>query len=86
MLCLYDEKCLSITKNIFRIKRNKITQIKFLDIKKIKIKIKIKNLINICIQHEIDHIKGKLLYNKTKYKKKKNIYKKLYEKNFNHMY
>ncbi len=60
------ESCLSIPNKNIIIKRYKYINIKANNILGKKIIFKCKNLLSICIQHEIDHINGKLIidYNK----------------------
>ncbi len=54
------EGCLSIPNFSYKIKRFNYLHIKAKNIKGKKIKLKTKGLLSVCIQHEIDHIKGKL--------------------------
>ncbi len=55
------EGCLSIPNKIIKIKRYKYLYIKTYNIYGKKIFLFSKNLLSICIQHEIDHINGKLI-------------------------
>ncbi len=56
-----QEGCLSIPNKYIYTKRYKYIYIEFYNIKGKKITIFLKNLLSICIQHEIDHTKGKLI-------------------------
>ncbi len=55
-----QEGCLSIPNFFYNIKRYNYIYIKAKNIEGKKIKIKTKGLLSVCIQHEIDHTKGKL--------------------------
>ncbi len=55
------EGCLSIPNKYIKIKRYKYLYIKAYTLKGKKIFFHTKNLLSICIQHEIDHINGKLI-------------------------
>ncbi len=55
------EGCLSIPNKYIKIKRYKYLIIKSYNIKGKKNIFYTKNLLSICIQHEIDHINGKLI-------------------------
>ncbi len=66
-----EEKCLSIPNYKLKIKRSNILKISNFNIKGEKYFIYTKGILSICIQHEIDHLKGKLLIDyDIKYKKK----------------
>ncbi len=54
------EGCLSIPNYFLSIKRYKYINVEYLNINGKKNKLFSKNLLSICIQHEIDHINGKL--------------------------
>ncbi len=55
-----QEGCLSIPNFFYSIKRYNKIHVKAKNINGKKIKLKSKGLLSICIQHEIDHTKGKL--------------------------
>ncbi len=57
------ESCLSIPNKIYNTKRYNIIKIKTKNKKGKIFKLKFKGLISICIQHEIDHLNGKLINN-----------------------
>ncbi len=61
------ESCLSIPNKIFKTKRYNKIIISTYNLNGKKLKFKYKNLISICIQHEIDHLKGKLIIDKKKW-------------------
>ncbi|ARC54924.1 hypothetical protein AOQ88_01545 [Candidatus Riesia sp. GBBU] len=55
-----EESCLSIPGRSAYISRSKYIQISAFESKGKKIKLKASNLLSICIQHEVDHLNGKL--------------------------
>ncbi len=55
-----QESCLSIPNLQLKINRSKFIILETFNIKGKKIIIKAKGLLSICIQHEIDHLNGKL--------------------------
>ncbi len=57
------ESCLSIPNKIYTKKRYNLIKIITNNIQGKKFKLQFKGLISICIQHEIDHLKGKLINN-----------------------
>lgn len=74
------EGCLSFPNIFIKINRKTNTTISYYDINMNKHILQAKNLINICIQHEIDHLNGITLYNNMSNLKKKLLQKK-YDKN-----
>ena len=57
----YEEGCLSIPNTFIEIERPKICEVEYIDINgKIKI-LKCDGLLSTCIQHEINHLDGKLI-------------------------
>lgn len=71
------EGCLSFPKIFLNVKRKKNITVKFLATDNIYKKIKIDNMICICLQHEIDHLNGITLYDKVSNFKKNLILKKI---------
>jgi len=65
------EGCLSFPDIYINVRRQKIIKIKFIDINANIHILKANNLLSICLQHEIDHLKGITLYNKMSNLKKK---------------
>ncbi len=57
----YKESCLSIPNKIYITKRYNIIKIKTNDKKGKLLKLNFKGLLSICVQHEIDHLRGKLI-------------------------
>lgn len=56
----YDEGCLSIPSYYETVKRHEYIEVEALNEKGEKILVKTDGLLSICIQHEIDHLDGKL--------------------------
>ena len=74
---LYEEGCLSIPDTFIEIQRPKICEIEYVDIDgKIKLK-KFDGLLSTCIQHEINHLDGKLIIDHLSKLKKDMIIKKI---------
>lgn len=57
---IFPEGCLSFPSYFAEVKRSEIVEIKALDITGHEIHIKTDGLLSICLQHEIDHLDGKL--------------------------
>ncbi|BGI50852.1 MAG: peptide deformylase [Arsenophonus endosymbiont of Ceratovacuna japonica] len=55
-----EEGCLSIPKQLVFVHRAQWIKIKALDINNKEFKLETNDLLSICIQHEIDHLNGKL--------------------------
>ncbi|HFL8819297.1 MAG TPA: peptide deformylase [Candidatus Azoamicus sp. OHIO2] len=70
-----DEGCLSFPNLFVKIKRDKDIYIKFVDITGLIHFLKASNMLSICAQHEIDHINGLTIYDRTTNLKKKIILK-----------
>ena len=74
---LYEEGCLSIPDTFIEIQRPKICEIEYVDIDgKIKLK-KFDGLLSTCIQHEINHLDGKLIIDNLSKLKRDFIIKKV---------
>jgi len=60
-MSVYEEGCLSIPDTFIEIERPKICEVEYIDINgKIK-NIKCDGLLSTCLQHEINHLDGKLI-------------------------
>ncbi len=76
-MSVYEEGCLSIPDTFIEIQRPKICQIEYIDINgKIKIK-EFDGLLSTCVQHEINHLDGKLIIDHLSKLKKDIIIKKI---------
>ncbi|MDC3089929.1 peptide deformylase [Candidatus Pelagibacter sp.] len=74
---IYEEGCLSIPDTFIEIERPKICEIEYIDIDgKIKI-LKCDGLLSTCIQHEINHLDGKLIIDHLSKLKRDMIIKKI---------
>ena len=58
---VYEEGCLSIPDTFIEIERPKICEVEFIDIDGEKKNMKCDGLLSTCIQHEINHLDGKLI-------------------------
>ncbi len=83
-----EEGCLSIPSYYADVKRPKIVDVEWNDLKGKKIKKRLSGLLSICIQHEIDHLNGILfidylsnLKRRRAYEKVKKFQKKINENN-----
>ena len=76
-MAVYEEGCLSIPETFIEIQRPKICEIEYIDIEgKIKIE-EFDGLLSTCIQHEINHLDGKLIIDHLSKLKKDMIIKKI---------
>ena len=74
---VYEEGCLSIPDTFIEIERPKICEVEFIDINgKIK-NLKCDGLLSTCLQHEINHLDGKLIIDYLSKLKKDLIIKKI---------
>ena len=73
----HQEGCLSLPKIFEKIERYESVKVKALDQKGKKIELKAKGLLSVCIQHEIDHLDGKLFIDYLSLLKKNRIKSKL---------
>ena len=74
---IYEEGCLSIPDTFIEIERPKICEVEFIDINgKIK-NLKCDGLLSTCLQHEINHLDGKLIIEHLSKLKKDMIIKKI---------
>ena len=58
---VYEEGCLSIPETFIEIERPKICEVEYIDKKGLKKNLKCDGLLSTCIQHEINHLDGKLI-------------------------
>jgi peptide deformylase len=56
----YEEGCLSVPGYNETVQRHKLIEVEALNVKNKKISFKVDGLLSICIQHELDHLEGKL--------------------------
>lgn len=73
----YEEGCLSIPDTFIKIERPKTCLVEFIDITGNKKQMECDNLLSTCIQHEINHLDGKLIIDYLSKLKKDFIIKKL---------
>ena len=58
---VYEEGCLSLPDTFIEIERPKICEVEYIDINGKKRNIKCDGLLSTCLQHEINHLDGKLI-------------------------
>ena len=74
---IYEEGCLSIPNTFIEIERPKVCEVEYIDIKgKIK-NFKCDGLLSTCLQHEINHLDGKLIIDNLSKLKRDFIIKKI---------
>lgn len=69
----YDEGCLSVPGFYETVERNKYVEAKGLDIHGREFMIKTDGLLAICLQHEMDHLEGKLFIDRLSFVKSNKI-------------
>ena len=74
---VYEEGCLSIPETFIEIERPKICEVEYIDAKGSKKNLKCEGLLSTCIQHEINHLDGKLIIDHLSKLKKDFIIKKI---------
>ncbi len=74
---VYEEGCLSIPETFIEIERPKICEVEYIDKKGSKKNLKCDGLLSTCIQHEINHLDGKLIIDHLSKLKKDFIIKKI---------
>ena len=74
---IYEEGCLSIPDTFIEIERPKICEIEFIDIKGKIQNLECDGLLSTCIQHEINHLDGKLIIDHLSKLKRDLIIKKI---------
>ena len=73
----YEEGCLSIPNTFIEIERPKTCIVEYIDIEGKKKNMKCDDLLSTCVQHEINHLDGKLIIDFLSKLKKDLIIKKL---------
>ena len=73
---VYEEGCLSIPETFIEIERPKICEVEYIDEKGSKKNLECDGLLSTCIQHEINHLDGKLIIDHLSKLKKDFIIKK----------
>ena len=74
---VYEEGCLSIPETFIEIERPKICEVEYIDIEGKKRNLKCDGLLSTCLQHEINHLDGKLIIDHLSKLKKDVIIKKI---------
>ena len=74
---IYEEGCLSIPNTFIEIERPKICEVEYIDLKGKKKILKCDGLLSTCIQHEINHLDGKLIIDNLSKLKRDFIIKKI---------
>ena len=74
---IYEEGCLSIPDTFIEIERPKICEVEYVDINGKKKDLKCDGLLSTCLQHEIDHLDGKLIIDQLSKLKRDFIIKKI---------
>ncbi|MES2767923.1 MAG: peptide deformylase [Bdellovibrionota bacterium] len=70
---VYGEGCLSVPGYVENVERANYVEVDYLNTKGEKIRIKSDGLLAICIQHEIDHLDGKLFIDRLSFLKSNRI-------------
>lgn len=79
---LGEEGCLSVPGIYAEVKRAKTIEVKALNQNGEQLEFKADDLISVCIQHEIDHLEGKLFVDYLSKLKQQRIIKKMKKRNF----
>ncbi len=74
---VYEEGCLSIPNTFLEIERPKICEVEFIDIEGKRKNLKCDGLLSTCLQHEINHLDGKLIIDHLSKLKRDLIIKKI---------
>ena len=74
---VYEEGCLSIPDTFIEIERPKICEVEYIDINGNMKNLKCDGLLSTCLQHEINHLDGKLIIDHLSKLKKDIIIKKI---------
>ena len=82
-MALYEEGCLSIPDTFIEIERPKICTVEYVDINGKKSIQEFDGLLSTCVQHEINHLDGKLIIDHLSKLKKDMIIKKISKINKN---
>ena len=76
-MSVYEEGCLSIPETFIEIERPKICEVEYIDGKGSKKNLICDGLLSTCVQHEINHLDGKLIIDHLSKLKKDFIIKKI---------
>ena len=76
---VYEEGCLSIPDTFIEIERPKICEVEYIDIDGKKKNLKCDGLLSTCLQHEINHLDGKLIIDHLSKLKRDLIIKRIYK-------
>jgi len=74
---VYEEGCLSIPDTFIEIERPKICEVEYIDINGKMKNLKCDGLLSTCLQHEINHLDGKLIIDRLSKLKRDFIIKKI---------
>ena len=74
---IYEEGCLSIPETFIEIERPKICEVEYIDIDGKKRNLECDGLLSTCLQHEINHLDGKLIIDHLSKLKRDIIIKKI---------
>ena len=74
---IYEEGCLSIPDTYIEIERPKVCEIEYIDLDGKKKNLKCDGLLSTCLQHEINHLDGKLIIDQLSKLKRDLIIKKI---------
>ncbi len=74
---VYEEGCLSIPDTFIEIERPKICEVEYIDMQGKKKNLKCDGLLSTCLQHEINHLDGKLIIDHLSKLKRDIIIKKI---------
>ena len=76
-MSIYEEGCLSIPGTFIEIERPKICEVEYINIEGKKKILKCDGLLSTCLQHEINHLDGKLIIDKLSKLKRDFIIKRI---------
>ena len=74
---LYKEGCLSVPGEYEEVERSEKITLEYQDIKGTPLTLEADGLLAVCIQHELDHLEGKLFIDRLSFVKSKSIKKKI---------
>ena len=74
---VYEEGCLSIPETFIEIERPRVCEVEYIDLDGNKKELKCDGLMSTCIQHEINHLDGKLIIDHLSKLKRDIIIKKI---------
>lgn len=61
---LFEEGCLSLPGDYYSIERSEKVTVRYINERNEEVKLRAHGLLAICIQHELDHLDGKLIYDR----------------------